>query len=133
VLEKELSVPSGTGFMSRLAAEVTPGALTEATGIGAAAKGRQATIDRVKQVIGKTLEGGVLRKEDEAKYAKILPTIGDPPEVAKKKLDGLRSALERKREITLENLKAAGRDTSRIGATGGRAPQKVGRFTVEVE
>ena len=38
------------------------------TGWGTDAKKKQALIDRVKQVIGKTLEGGVLRKEDEVKY-----------------------------------------------------------------
>ena len=41
---------------------------------------------RVKQVIGKSLEGGVLRREDEYKYVKILPTIQDPPDVAKAKI-----------------------------------------------
>jgi hypothetical protein len=32
----------------------------------------QAEIDRVRQLVGKALEGGVLRKEDEEKYKKIL-------------------------------------------------------------
>ena len=51
-----------------------------------------AVIDRVKQVIGKALEGGVLRKEDEVKYEKILPTIYDSAALVRSKLDGLESA-----------------------------------------
>lgn len=49
----------------------------------------QATIDRVKQTVGKALEGGVLRKEDEEKYKKILATITDTPETATFKIDNL--------------------------------------------
>ena len=49
----------------------------------------QAEIDRIKQAVGKALEGGVLRKEDEEKYKKILPTITDPKEVALKKIQQL--------------------------------------------
>lgn len=41
------------------------------------AKQVQADIDRVRQTVGKALEGGVLRKEDEEKYKKILPTVND--------------------------------------------------------
>lgn len=49
----------------------------------------QSEIDRVRQTIGKALEGGVLRKEDEEKYKKILPTINDPKEVALRKMKQL--------------------------------------------
>ena len=35
------------------------------------ARQAQADIDRVRQRVGKALEGGVLRKEDEEKYKKI--------------------------------------------------------------
>ena len=44
-------------------------------------------VDTARQVVGKALEGGVLRKEDEDKYKKILPTMQDAPEVAASKLD----------------------------------------------
>jgi hypothetical protein len=59
----------------------------------AEAKTVQAEIDRVRQVVGKALEGGVLRKEDEEKYKKILPTISDLPEVARNKLKSLHTKL----------------------------------------
>lgn len=66
-----------------------------ATGFGAlmpynaAQRDLKAEFDTMKQLFGKTLEGGVLRKEDEAKYAYILPNIYDLPGVALKKVDRL--------------------------------------------
>lgn len=59
----------------------------------------RAEIDRVRQRIGKALEGGVLRKEDEEKYKKILPTITDDRGTSDSKIRGLRGALERDIEI----------------------------------
>lgn len=50
------------------------------------AQATQASINTVKQTIGKFLEGGVLRKEDEEKYSKILPTLRDTPEVRRVKI-----------------------------------------------
>jgi hypothetical protein len=55
----------------------------------------QAEVDRVKQQVGKALEGGVLRKEDEDKYKKILATLNDTPETALSKIDGLITAINR--------------------------------------
>lgn len=49
----------------------------------------QAEIDLARQVVGKFLEGGILRKEDEEKYKKILPTMYDTQEVAQRKLENL--------------------------------------------
>jgi hypothetical protein len=107
-----------TGAGSKVGA-MLPNVVTEYTGWGADSKSRQGTIDRVKQVIGKALEGGVLRKEDEVKYEKILPTIGDAPDVAKAKLDGLEKALVQRRQRTLESLADAGYETSRFEERGG--------------
>lgn len=53
------------------------------------AKILQSQIDTARQIVGKALEGGVLRKEDEVKYQKILPTIGDSDTVAQNKIDQL--------------------------------------------
>lgn len=112
-----------TGTAAKVGA-MLPNFVTEATGLGADAKSRQAVIDRVKQVIGKALEGGVLRKEDEYKYEKILPTIYDPPEVVKTKLDGLETAIKQRRETTLDALEDAAYDVSRfrIRGQGGQPP-----------
>jgi hypothetical protein len=105
--------PGGTGWIPGKLVQA-PGALTALTGLGEEEKARQATIDRVKQAIGKTLEGGVLRKEDEYKYAKILPTMEDQPEVALQKMAGLRRALEGKRSDFMANLEDAGYDLTRF-------------------
>jgi hypothetical protein len=136
-----------TGAASRVGAAL-PNVVTEMTGIGMDAKQRQAVIDRVKQVIGKALEGGVLRKEDEYKYTRILPTIGDPPQVAASKLQGLKRALQLRRQTTLDALGDAGYDTSRFLQRAGAEPvapvsshgsgqptpkKRIGRFEVEVE
>lgn len=64
----------------------------------------QANIARVKQVIGKALEGGVLRKEDEIKYAKILPTLNDTDAVAQNKIQAIADDLDRKLYLYQQNL-----------------------------
>ncbi len=66
----------------------------------------QADIDRVKQTVGKALEGGVLRKEDEEKYKKILATLTDTPETALYKIDSIVSSIQRDIE-TYKNLQQA--------------------------
>ncbi len=120
------TIPAGTTGPMAEAGAALPNFVTAWTGIGANAKEKQAVIDRVKQVIGKALEGGVLRKEDEYKYTKILPTIGDVDSVVKSKLDGLEKAITQRRSTELENLADAGYDTSRFQARiGGQSqPQK---------
>lgn len=129
-LERQLGQ---TGAASKVGA-MLPNVVTEFTGWGESAKQRQAVIDRVKQVIGKALEGGVLRKEDEYKYVKILPTIGDPPEVARTKIAGLRTAITQRRGRRLETLGQSGFDTSKFdtaptsGAISDPASDPLGLF-----
>lgn len=109
-LRRTIAAPGesgATGAMAKLGAMV-PNVITETTGFGTAAKQKQAVIDRVKQVIGKALEGGVLRKEDEAKYARILPTISDVDDVVMTKLQGLESAISQRLEQQIEALEQAG-------------------------
>jgi len=94
-------------------------------GIGTAAKQKQAVIDRVKQVIGKILEGGVLRLEDEKKYEKILPTIGDPPGVVRAKLDGLERAIKQRHSTFVDALSDAGYETGKYESrASGTAPSQ---------
>ena len=71
----------------------------------------QADIDRVKQTIGKALEGGVLRKEDEEKYKKILPTVNDTEETARYKLQQLNTTLQADLERYTSLLQSGGRST----------------------
>ena len=112
-LKATLSTPGATGARAKVGA-VVPNVVTEFTGFGESAKQRQGTIDRVKQVIGKALEGGVLRREDEYKYVKILPTIQDPPAVAASKLSGLEIAIQQRRDNLLENLEDANYDIGKF-------------------
>lgn len=123
VLERELSGNKATGAKAKAGA-MLPNAITEFTGYGVDAKQKQAVINRVKQVIGKALEGGVLRKEDEAKYVLILPTIGDPPEIAMGKIRGLKKALAAKRATLLDNLDDAGFNVDPQRARGESRGQK---------
>lgn len=70
------------------------------------AQSLRANIARVKQVIGKALEGGVLRKEDEVKYQKILPTLNDTDAVAQNKINAIAQDLQRKLAIYQQNVGA---------------------------
>ena len=128
-LTKEIGASAGsTGTGAYIGANL-PNAVTQLTGWGTEAKQKQAVIDRVKQVIGKALEGGVLRKEDEAKYEKILPTIGDVPAVVTSKLQGLAKAIHQRRNTLLENLSDANYDVSKYQTrqTDAPSPQPTNR------
>lgn len=71
----------------------------------------QQLVAATKQVIGKGLEGGVLRKEDESKYEKIIPKIGDTRPVIKMKEKQLSDMLQNKYNSELEGYKKAGYNT----------------------
>lgn len=117
MLRGELEGNGATGTAAQIGAALwTP--ITNLTGWGADAKSKQAQIDRVKQVIGKALEGGVLRKEDELKYEKILPTIKDSPELVRTKLNGLVTAIQKRQQRKLDALDSAGYDVSRFSTPG---------------
>ena len=103
-----------TGTTSWMGATLVPDVVTSVTGIGAESKGQQGVINLVKQIIGKALEGGVLRKEDEIKYAKILPKLGDPPEVAQTKINNLLSTLRDKKENLMGSLEDANYDVTKF-------------------
>lgn len=77
----------------------------------------QADLDLAKQTIGKALEGGVLRKEDEEKYAKILPTIDDTPTVARYKIGQLEKKLSADLNTFMETQSKAGRRVPDVSGT----------------
>lgn len=72
----------------------------------------QSQINATKQIVGKYLEGGVLRMEDEKKYEKILPKIGDTQEVAQAKVEQVKKLLQEKYSSQMESLAGAGYDIS---------------------
>ena len=79
---------------------------------------------RASQVIGKYMEGGVLRKEDEEKYRRMLPQLTDTPEVAQNKLDGVATLLAQKQQDYIDSYAKAGYDISKFlsGDSGGDDP-----------
>jgi len=81
------------------------------------AKVAQAKINLVKQRVGKALEGGVLRKEDEEKYKQILATLNDTPSTAFAKVDNLIANLQRDLDTYIETQKAGGRRVSDVTST----------------
>jgi len=72
------------------------------------AQDAQSTIFLVKQIIGKGLEGGVLRKEDESKYANILPKLSDTPETVQKKIDLLNNTLTKRYQTMTKTFEKGG-------------------------
>lgn len=84
----------------------------------------QADVDRVRQTVGKALEGGVLRKEDEEKYKKILATLTDTPSTAIYKIDALIGSVTRDIETYKSLQQSAGRSLNVSGKL-----QKTGEVT----
>lgn len=84
----------------------------------------QADVDRVRQTVGKALEGGVLRKEDEDKYKKILSTLTDTPSTAYYKIDALIGSISR----DIENYKSL-QQSSGKSLDVGKSLQKAGTET----
>ena len=62
------------------------------------------------QAFGRYMEGGVLRKEDEVKYLKMFPQLGDTVAVAHGKLGVVRTLLVDKQEQRVSSFKAQGFD-----------------------
>jgi hypothetical protein len=78
------------------------------------AQAKQQLIAATKQTVGKALEGGVLRAEDEVKYNKILPTMGDTYQAAIQKTKNIKEMLNNARTAKLNTLKSAGYDVSKF-------------------
>lgn len=82
-------------------------------------------VGAVKQVIGKSLEGGVLRKEDEAKYEKIIPRFGDMPETLAAKYQNLRDLIASKHNNEIDSYQRAGYVTGELQPIAGAQPAAV--------
>ena len=80
-------------------------------------KTQQASIDRIRQIVGKALEGGVLRKEDEEKYKKILPTMQDQPEVYRAKVAQLRQMIGADMQQYLALQQQYGKGAGQVAST----------------
>jgi len=106
--------PSFLARAGKLGADVVTG--LDITGIAGNALERQreavATFNLVKQVIGKAMEGGVLRREDELKYERLLPTLRDTNRIRTYKVNQLRSAMEDGKRTLLNSMSNGGYNTS---------------------
>jgi hypothetical protein len=69
-----------------------------------------AEVKAAAQQFGRFMEGGVLRKEDEAKYEKMFPSISDTPDAAKGKLQVVAEQLKRKQMSDVGALKQQGKN-----------------------
>lgn len=67
----------------------------------------QSQVNLAAQVVGRAIEGGVLRKEDEEKYKKILPQLTDTPAVARRKLENVRGLLKTQLQLSQQNYPGA--------------------------
>lgn len=74
-------------------------------------------IDRVRQIVGKALEGGVLRKEDEEKYMRILPAITDLPSVVAYKIKNVTEQMENDMNSYISLQAASGRNTAGVASS----------------
>src|SRR3990167_8687493 len=83
----------------------------------------QADVDRIRQRVGKALEGGVLRKEDEEKYKKILATLADTPETAIYKINQLVIDLEREVGTYKKNQLLSGRNVPNISSLSNKVSE----------
>lgn len=68
----------------------------------------RAQLKMASQVVGRALEGGVLRKEDEIKYEKMLPQLSDTPELARSKIEDVMNLLQTQRSTRSEQLSQVG-------------------------
>ena len=81
------------------------------------AQALQSQVKASSQAFGRYMEGGVLRKEDEAKYEKMFPQASDTPATAKNKLAIVNKLLVDKQKSNLSALKSSGYDTSGVEGT----------------
>jgi len=72
----------------------------------------QSQMKAASQAFGRFMEGGVLRKEDEEKYAKMFPGLSDTPETAANKLAIVKRMMEQKQKGDIDALSKAGYDIS---------------------
>lgn len=102
----------------------------------------QSQVNTAKQLVGKFIEGGVLRKEDESKYDRIMPTMQDTPEVRAAKLANIKRMVEEKYNSYLESYANSGYDVSKYssfkqdnptGGVSGGATHRINPATGKIE
>jgi hypothetical protein len=75
-------------------------------------KNADSKLRTARQLIGKYMEGGVLRKEDEEKYEKMLPLVGDTVSQAQEKIKNVKQMLSDKTAGYIDAFGSQGYDVS---------------------
>jgi hypothetical protein len=70
----------------------------------------------VAQLVGKFLEGGKMTDNDRIHYQTMMPAITDTPEVARRKVEGLRQKVLMKQQNDMKALSQQGYDTRGLAA-----------------
>lgn len=82
----------------------------------------ESQIALTRQIVGKALEGGVLRKEDEVKYEAILGSIRNTPGSAIEKLGNVERELNQKLDTWERSQRATGRRVERPESATAKKP-----------
>ena len=88
------------------------GRLAAADPYNVKARSADAQIRAASQAFGRLMEGGVLRKEDEAKYYKMFPQLSDTPDIQANKLQIVRKMMADKQAADIKALGGSGYDVS---------------------
>lgn len=88
---------------------------------------------RTMQAVGTILEGGKLAAGDEVKYRRMLPEPGDPLELAKKKVEGLKQLLSSLRAKREQRFRASGFSDSAAQAPAGKVAVSNGSETLYID
>jgi hypothetical protein len=122
-LGNKLSTGQGMGGMARIENAIVPGGLAPYVPGAEAAKETAANIALARQVAGRAIHGGVMRKNDQEQAEQYMPKQDDPPQVVQAKLANILKLANDSKIGHIENLKRGGFDVSGFqSAIGASAP-----------
>jgi hypothetical protein len=111
-LGNKLSTGQGMGGMARIENAIVPGGLAPYVPGAEAAKSTAADLALARQVAGRAIHGGVMRKNDQEQAEQYLPKQDDPPQVVQAKLANILKLANDSKIGHIENLKRGGFDVS---------------------
>jgi hypothetical protein len=121
-LGNKLSTGQGMGGMARIENAIVPGGLAPYVPGAEAAKETAANIALARQVAGRAIHGGVMRKNDQEQAEQYMPKQDDPPQVVQAKLANILKLANDSKIGHIENLKRGGFDVSGFQSAIGAAP-----------
>jgi hypothetical protein len=111
-MKNRLETGAGMGTRARLEAAFVPGGLAPYVPGAEAAKSTAADLALARQVAGRAIHGGVMRKNDQEQAEQYLPKQDDPPQVVQAKLANILKLANDSKIGHIENLKRGGFDVS---------------------